>query len=124
MNKSVPAGVKPGPYLSERNIPLFTQEVDAFKRPIVTMENYCKWYGVYILHPDGSVEGVDPGLMADIQSQDNGCLFGDHNYHPRLLNKLAKRINGAVDSIALEVVTGRWVAEIMDGDLGLHGNID
>lgn len=112
-------------YVSHRGMLLLCQSPDTtFKKPIVTMENYVKWYGVYILHPDGRVESVDPGVLGQMADRCGGIVMGDHNYHPRLLNELAKEIGGKVCWRSLEMAGGRWVSEIMDGELPGFPNFD
>ena len=111
-------------YRSERGMPSLCQSPSEFGKPIVTLENYCKWYGVYILHPDGRVEGVDPGLLNELAEKVGHCLMGDHNYHPRLLNELAKHISGQADHRAVEVAAGRWWYEILDGRIEGQPSID
>ena len=111
-------------YHSDRNIPLLCQERDSFGRPIVTMENYCKWYGVQVLHPDGRVENVPHDDLSAIADRLGACLMGDHNFHPRLLNEYAKQIGGIADWRAIEMTGGRWVSEQMDGNLPGLPNFD
>lgn len=43
--------------------------------------------------------------------------MGDHNYHPILLDKVAEKIGGAACDVARELMTGRWVLEVMDGEI-------
>lgn len=102
-------------YVSSRNIPLLAQERG--KVPIVTMENYGKWYGVDIIHPDGRVEGVDPDLLSDLERESGTCLMGDHNYHPQLLERVAVHYKGKVDWRAAQMAGGRWTYEIEDGHM-------
>lgn len=104
-------------YVSYRNLPLLAQEPDKGGRPIITMENYCKWYGVQLLHPDGTVESIDhDDVLSKIERKVGGCLMGDHNFHPTLLVALGKEMNWAVDPLSLEMVTHRWAVEIEDAD--------
>lgn len=121
---TLPGQPKTKVYLSYRGIPLLCQEPSTFGKPIVTMENYCKWYSVEILYPDGRVESADPGLLDDIERRVGSCLMGDHNFHPRLLNELAQEIDGEADYRAIEMAGGRWVNEQMDGELEGFANFD
>jgi hypothetical protein len=121
---SVPGQPKTKVYVSQRGIPLLCQSPSTFGKPIVTMENYCKWYGVQVLHPDGRVEGADHDDLSRIADRLGHCLMGDHNYHPRLLNEYAKQIGGTADWRAIEMAGGRWVSEILDGDLPGLPNFD
>lgn len=121
---SLPGQPKTKVYLSWRGIPLLCQSPSTFGKPIVTLENYCKWYGLEILHPDGRVESVDPGILDECCDRVEGVLMGDHNYHPRLINEVAKHIGGIACHRAVEMAGGRWVAEIMDGELPGFPNFD
>lgn len=111
-------------YVSDRNLPLLCQEPDTFGRPTVTLENYCKWYGIFVLYPDGRVESIDHGLIGEVADRIGGSVMGDHNFHPRLLNELAKELKGIACYRSIEVAGGRWVNEIMDGELEGFPNFD
>lgn len=109
------------PYVSDRKIPLLCQEPDTFGRITVTMEDYSKWYGVILLHPDGRVENVDGDLLNTLEREFRHPVRGDHNFHPQLLNKIAEHYKGVVDWRAFEMACGRWVLEI---DESLVGGIE
>lgn len=99
------------PLRSERDKPLclyFSADV-----PIITLENYEKWYNVYVVFPGDKVEKVPSHLV--LEAGDGG-LWIDHDYHPQLLHNLAKIYCGEVDHTALEMAAGRWV-------LSGHGSI-
>lgn len=121
---NLPGQPKTKVYVSDRGIPLLCQEPSTFGKPIVTLENYEKWYGLYILHPNGRVEGADPGALGLIDHRLGGCLFGDHNFHPRLINEFANDIGGTADWRAVEMAGGRWVSEQLDGSLPGMPNFD
>jgi len=82
--------------------------------PIITLENYEKWYNVYVVFPGDIVEAIPGDLVAEACGNDG--LHIDHDYHPQLLHNLAKIYCGQVDHLALEVAAGRWV-------LSGHGSI-
>lgn len=97
-------------YLSKRNIPLLYVG-DPVDVPIITMENYTKWYGIYLVMPDGSVELVKPDLMMVAAESLPFLPFGDHLYHPQLLIQLRRDHGWEVDERAIETAGGRWVRE-------------
>lgn len=111
-------------YLSERGIPLLCQSPSSFGKPIVTLENYCKWYGLVILYPDGRVKHVDPEIISECCDKVDFILTADHNFHPRLINEVAKLIGGEADWRAIEMAGGRWVSEIMAGELKGFANFN
>lgn len=95
-------------YYSWRGQPLiFVGKSDV---PIVTMENYCKWYGIQVVFPDGRVENVHPNVLDELCGNDH--FIGDHNYHPELLRRVAKHYGGHADYVSLEASAGRWAMEI------------
>jgi hypothetical protein len=82
-------------YFSERGLPL------------ITVENYCKWYSMYLLHPDGTVAKVPAEL-------ENNDLFCDHVWHPSSFVKTAKEHGWLYDEKAMEMIGGRWQHEIQE----------
>jgi hypothetical protein len=93
-------------YNSERGFPLlWTGKSDV---PVITLENCEKWYSIYLVHPDGTVEKVPVGIIQGILDTTDG-LWVDHFYHPHLLLLLAKHYAGETHSVALEVAAGRWL---------------
>lgn len=92
-------------YKSERGFPLLCQQ--AIGVPVVTLENYEKWYHIYVIQPNGIVEIVDPGLVVELASKET--LLIDHEFHPKLLLLIAQKIGGSVHPVSLEVAAGRWI---------------
>lgn len=84
--------------------------------PVVTLENYTKWYEIFLVMPDGSVQAVDSGIVTDIEDPKVRRMWVDHHYHPRLLYRLAEYYKGTVDERAVEVAAGRWMIERVDDD--------
>lgn len=101
-------------YLSKRNIPLLYigKPVSV---PVLTLENYTKWYSIYLVMPDGTVDTINSDVILEIvsqyQSREYPCLWVDHLYHPLLLQKLAEKLNAELDERAQEVAAGRWYYE-------------
>lgn len=93
-------------FRSDRGIPLLCQEV--FDTPTITLENYEKWYNIFVIQPDGTVEIVSPGLIDELN---DGTLWVDHTFHPKLLLLIAKHYGGSVPPTTLEMAAGRWVME-------------
>lgn len=100
-------------YLSDRGIPLL-YVAEPCEVPVVTLENYTKWYDVYLVMPDGSVQVVE-GVLALVDKFDD-AWWVDHLYHPRLLYRLAQVLNATVDERAIEVAAGRWMIERLEDD--------
>lgn len=96
-------------YYSNRNLPLITTVSDAM--PKITLENYCKWYNVFVIHPDETVETVDGGTILLLGNVFNYFTWIDHVFHPSLLLAIAEYYGGRVDDVVLEAAAGRWVME-------------
>jgi hypothetical protein len=73
---------------------------------LITVENYEKWYNLYIIQPTGEVEIVPTGVIDDYYP---GRYWVDHVWHPALALKVAKHLGGEVPATSLEVIAGRWV---------------
>lgn len=100
---------------SKRGIPLICQDVR--NEPTITVENYCKWYDIYVIYPDGSIVTASWTKMREIEESSGRTLIGDHIFHPLLLSEYANIIDGSVDEVSEEVVTGRWIFEHYEKDI-------
>mgnify|MGYP001567987992 CR=1 FL=1 len=107
-------------HFSERGIPLVNCS-GSRTRPVITVENYCKWYGLYLIHVDGRVESIDSEIMDEIYAKDPVAIRGDHNFHPRLLYRLEEHLKASLCSQSLQMVIGRFMLEL---DFGYDAAID
>ena len=96
-------------YYSPRGIPLMVTQTKA--KPVLCVENYCKWYDLFLVHPDGHVTVV-PSEITGV-GFDHGWRV-DHNIHPKLLGFLAHQNDWIVCSQSEELVAGRWSIEITE----------
>ena len=96
-------------YCSDRGIPLICQQV--YNIPVITLENYCKWYNIYVIMPDGNVSKVDMDLIQCIQDKSPIHIMDTHIWHPIMLEKIASHLQGYVDDVSLECCYGRWMME-------------
>ena len=97
-------------YLSKRGIPLIYCGQPADK-PILTLENYGKWYEMYLVNPDGNVVPVDVEVLSETMTLYSEAIQIDHVFSPRLIYRVAQQMDYIVDERALEVAIGRWVME-------------
>lgn len=88
--------------------------------PVVTLENYEKWYEIFIVTPNGQVEAVPVETIRAVMDKYHDTHWVDHCYHPRLLYRLAKHLGGCVDPIAVEVAIGRWLIQRTDDESNFH----
>lgn len=79
--------------------------------PVITLENYIKWYNIFMVMPDGTVQTVPIEMVQKALDESRTALQIDHNFHPELLDRLGELLNAEVDERATEVATGRWVLE-------------
>lgn len=111
-----------------------TPEREAFgnpkKAPILTVENYQKWYGFHLVHAPikraGGILGlaskpVDPNIYAEACQEARKrygleSVEGDHVYHPAVFVEAARLLDVQLCDQSLEMVTGRWY---MEGNGGL-----
>lgn len=99
-------------YMSGRGLPLLYTGVPT--KPtgaVLTLENYCKWYGAQIVYPDGTVENVDPVYIDEVAKLFPKALYGDHGYTPEFLYRLAKHLRVELDPVAVDVAGARWLQE-------------
>ena len=102
---------KTGPYESKRGIMLLCQTPS--DKPILTAENYTKWYDLFVLFPDGSVKGLnDLGIdLFEVEGMVCGCPHRDDNFHPEIWRRLCKEQDWYICEMAMEVAAGRWAVE-------------
>jgi hypothetical protein len=95
---------------SARHIPLVLQDAPpAEGLPRVTVENYLKWYHLYVVHPGGAVEAID--FPDDRDARSGESAFVDHVPNPIAVVRMAKRLGYQVCSESYEMMVGRWVTE-------------
>jgi hypothetical protein len=102
-------------YLSDRGIMLLYVG-EPVSVPILTLENYTKWYSVFMIMPDGTVEKIPGNMITHILSKHKDAEISDHCFHPRLLYRLAEYYKGELHERAAEVAAGRWMNEAMQED--------
>lgn len=100
-------------YKSERGIALFCDGVADV--PLITVENYMKWYSIYAIYPDGHVATVDTTMREDNEFERifGESAYGDHVFNPWFVLYIAWLRGIEVCGSALEAIIGRW---IMDHD--------
>jgi hypothetical protein len=104
-------------YYSHRGIPLvfYDDRTDNIRRDdsVLTVENYLKWYNLYVVHPNGTVQEVP------FPSSDKYAKFGpeyataycDHVPNPRVVSLFAEETGYRMCEQALEIIIGRWEQE-------------
>lgn len=98
---------------SRRNLPL------VYQGPLptittLTVENYCKWYELQAVHPDGRVEPVSYGALEGFRDGNEMTPYVDHVPNPVLVERLCNAMGWELDEQSHEMMIGRWVMEGMD----------
>jgi hypothetical protein len=100
-------------HYSDRDIPLvYTGPL--LDCPIITVENYCKWYSPYVIMSDGVIRKITSEEICQATDEYSNAWHIDHCFHPKLLLKLAEMLNGEACEQSIEMAAGRWVMEQMD----------
>lgn len=88
-------------FFSDRELPLVFYWQGDYRPdvPMLTVENYCKWYDVYLVHSDGRVEKVDVEMW-------------DHRVPPHEVKRLSSLYEW--DEQSLEMIVGRFWQEHFD----------
>lgn len=108
-------------FRSERDIALITQEVE--EKSVLTVENYVKWYTLYIIYPNGEVEEIDNLLK---ENKDNPLLekvsdilndgWYDHCIKPDTFKKIAEVLHLTYDTATIETVERRYQTDKLGRD--------
>ena len=99
-------------YYSDNNYPLIYNGA-LLDKPIVTLENYCKWYNLYQIMPNGSISKFDSYVYAN-KFKYQGTIWSDHIPHPNFLKLLEQDDNYYLDLKAFEMAVGRYQLEVIE----------
>lgn len=94
-------------YYSERHIPLVYVDQPGDK-PIVTVENYMKWYNLYEILPSGAVRCANFHDDDTWNHEVDGPIWSDHVPNPKAVEQFAAYYNYILDENALDMIRGRW----------------
>lgn len=80
--------------------------------PVVTVELYIKWYGVYVVSAPTDGSRVQRVSFPDMGSYETlGSPYVDHAPNPRHVCAWAEQMGYVVDDLSLEMMIGRWELE-------------
>jgi hypothetical protein len=122
MLNSIPINQDYAIYMSNRNIPLvYTGRHSSI--PVLTVENYLKWYDLYVVMPDETVHALGRNNWLTVEYEDaeerfNGDNFGGihsaHLFNPYFVQFLAEFLGFHLDEQSLEIIIGRWEREYIE----------
>ncbi len=78
--------------------------------PTITVENYCKWYRLYVVYPDGRVEEIDFPEPRELKE----AHCSDHVPNPKAVAMYAAEVGYAVHDESMEMIIGRWEREALN----------
>lgn len=79
--------------------------------PVLTVENYMKWYEFWLVHYNGRIEPLDFGELQQMAHEMRVSPYCDHVPNPDVVVAWAKKMNFHLDPGALEAIIGRWELE-------------
>lgn len=96
--------------MSPRGKPLVLTD-DLPSVPVLTVELYTKWYGLYLVDPSGKIEELS--FPEDLGSGPTGIMpYCDHVPNPEVVLRFAKAHGYQLDELAAELLVGRWEIEV------------
>ena len=98
-------------HLSDRGIPLIYVGPIPSDYGILTVENYSKWYAVYVVNLDGTVVPIDVDLWGHLVPIED-------------IAKLVERTGCRWDISSLEIIIGRWEFEHKNAYDSLYSELD
>lgn len=104
-------------YTSDRGLPLtMTTDARDLYRPILAVEDYCKWYCLYLIEPHGgdvSIHRVEfYELGGFVSPERDGSAYVDHVPNPFAVMRFASANGFNICDAALERIVGRWELEV------------
>jgi hypothetical protein len=103
-------------HISNRGLPLVYSGMPC-DVPVITVENYMKWYELHLVNPDYSVTVFDHIAYHyhELSREFSGVtLVGDHMWNPSYVMELAIRTGYILCNESIEMITGRWVRDHLD----------
>jgi hypothetical protein len=86
-------------------------------RAIVTVELYCKWYGLYLIAALGHVKPLDfpnESTLPRFATYRRGSYYVDHVPNPAAVKMMCEQHGWDLDPLAFELIVGRWAVEVMN----------
>lgn len=104
-------------FFSERGFALFSPRRELWTwegmpdevhlAPVLTVENYTKWYVLYLVYPDDRTEQVSFGQLNGFTDK---SPYTDHAPNPVAVEHLAAARGWNIAERAMECMIGRWIS--------------
>lgn len=105
---------KPRMFFSPRGMPLvaWIDEDHAISvgKPILTVENYAKWYELFLIEVDGCLTSLHFGHLEQHTANGESAMC-DHVPNPKSVAKMCEVRGYILDSQSFELMIGRWEIE-------------
>ena len=98
---------------SPRGMPLIWRGGYPSDGVVLTMECYCKWYEMFLVHTD-KIVSVGFTVLFDPRFCKEESAICDHAPNPRAVRRYAAANGYHLDNEALEMMIGRWELEYRD----------
>ena len=92
---------------SDKWHPLICQD-EEINGPILTVENYQKWYSLYLIDENRNVTVINDHETKSY----SGIAWHDHVPNPDFVIALAKDNGWHIDEVSLEAIVGRYMIEV------------
>ena len=107
------------PFLFSPDGDLLTLSSNLSPQPVLTVEISSKWYSLFLIHGDRSIEQIDFGYLSEIWDDHPdrprfGSAYVDHCPNPHAVELLADQKDWWLDDLAYELIWGRWATEVLD----------
>lgn len=100
------------PPMSHRGHDLAWSTRDDFDQPIVTVELWVKWYGIWIVFPGEKMRALESPFPQWRGLIRKGSPYVDHVPNPRCVEAFADLNGYTIDDLAAELMIGRWELEV------------
>lgn len=103
-------------YFGERGFPLMWRQAPIKDKAILTVEQYDKWYNLYLIYPDKQILAVESNTVIWMQAMEEfeGVSVLNHCFNPEFIDLLIKKANVEMDPLAYELIVGRWTIEVIN----------
>ena len=85
---------------------------DPQDKPVLCVEDYCKWYEIFAIMPVGNVVAIMPASYQMVDLKVGNC-WSDHCINPKACQGIADTLGAVWCDRSLEVITGRYQLKII-----------
>lgn len=79
--------------------------------PVIAIELYLKWYELFVIMPDGTVEPFQFVRLDELSGKMGMSPYVDHTPNPLVIARWAVENDYFVSELSMELIIGRWERE-------------